>query len=155
MMLENKMPFNTGDNNTAALCSGGETPSYTGNTELWNGTSWSEQNNLNTSRASAGAGGSSASTFAFGGATPSATGAAEEWSTTQPVGAWATSTSINTARNSVFQQENQQKPLYCLVEINHHLQLIQKYGMELLGLKLIICLQQEMVLQVMGHPHLL
>ena len=36
-----------GTGNTAALAFGGSSPPYTGNTELYDGTNWTEVNNLN------------------------------------------------------------------------------------------------------------
>ena len=57
---------------TAALAFGGESPSLTVNTELWNGSSWTELANLNTARGSAGGNGISTAALCFGGNTPSA-----------------------------------------------------------------------------------
>ena len=56
----------------AALVFGGESPSLTVNTELWNGSSWTELNNLNTARGDAGGNGTSTQALCFGGNTPSA-----------------------------------------------------------------------------------
>ena len=57
-------------NVTAGLVFGGESPSQTVNTELWNGSSWAEENNLNTARSDAGGNGISTSALCFGGTTP-------------------------------------------------------------------------------------
>ena len=68
--------------NTSALVWGGATPSNTANAELWNGSSWSEQNNLNTARtgiANGGAGADNTAGLAYGGSTGSDTGATEEF----------------------------------------------------------------------------
>ena len=55
---------------TAGLVFGGESPSQTVNTELWNGSSWTELNNLNTARSDAGGNGISTQALCFGGSTP-------------------------------------------------------------------------------------
>jgi len=78
-----------GHSNTAALCVGGGTPPVTNNlnanNESWNGTNWTEVNDVNTARRSAtGAGTPSAALF-FGGvaANPEATtGRTELWNGT-------------------------------------------------------------------------
>ena len=57
---------------------GGTTGSASANTELWNGTSWTEVANLNTARSDQGEFGSSANALSFGGNGPTAV--AEEWS---------------------------------------------------------------------------
>ena len=56
------------DSTTAAVITGGNTPSATANTELWNGSAWTEVNDLNTARdLLAGSGSSSTNSLAFGG----------------------------------------------------------------------------------------
>ena len=45
------------DTYTSALYYGGERPSYTGATESWNGSAWTEVNDLNTARAFVGGSG--------------------------------------------------------------------------------------------------
>ena len=70
-----------GATNTAALAFGGFTaPSLTltGNAETWNGTSWSEVNNLNTAGRSMGTAGTNTAALAISGA-ERLTGV-EEWS---------------------------------------------------------------------------
>ena len=62
---------------TAALAFGGS-PVRT-NTELWNGTNWSNENSLTTGRERFASAGISTSAIAAGGQTPSATTATEEW----------------------------------------------------------------------------
>jgi len=64
---------------TSALSAGGNGPSFTGVTEEWGGTCWSEVADLSTARASSGQGGDTASGLVFGGATPTVTAATEEW----------------------------------------------------------------------------
>ena len=84
---------------TACLYFGGAV-SPRGQTESWNGTSWTEVNDLNDAREELmGSGTSTASLAAFG-RYPSTSykTSAEEWSSTQPVGAWTTSTAVNTGR---------------------------------------------------------
>ena len=59
--------------------SAGGNPGYSVNTEKYDGSSWSEQNNLNTGRATSAASGSSTAGLYFAGQNPSRTGATEEW----------------------------------------------------------------------------
>ena len=55
---------------TATLVAGGEIPALTGNTETWNGSSWTEVNDLNTARSSHGGAGISTAALMFGGSSP-------------------------------------------------------------------------------------
>ena len=65
---------------TDGLVYGGETPSVTANTESWDGTSWTEENNLGTARAKLSTGmGRGTSALAVAGITPPYTSAVEEW----------------------------------------------------------------------------
>ena len=57
---------------TAGLMFGGESPSLTVNTELWNGSSWTELNNLNAATGGGGGNGNSTQALCFAGNTPSA-----------------------------------------------------------------------------------
>ena len=71
---------------TEALTFGGMTPGETrvANTEIWNGTSWSETTDISTARAHLGGAGDDSSGLAFSGETATTpTGATEEW--TAPV----------------------------------------------------------------------
>ena len=52
---------------TACLFVGGWVPPATGKTEEWNGTNWTERNDLNTARRYLGAAGTSTATVVFGG----------------------------------------------------------------------------------------
>ena len=65
---------------TAAIYTGGG-PSITVNTESWNGSAWTEVNNLNTARQDNGAGGLYSDAVVFGGEnpTPAATALTENW----------------------------------------------------------------------------
>jgi uncharacterized membrane protein len=74
----------------------GATPGRVGNTESWNGTSWTELNDLNTVRDQLGGDGIQTAALAFGGETP-VTGATESWNGS----AWTTKNSLNTARTGV------------------------------------------------------
>ena len=56
-----------GKSNTAALAFGGETPPHTNATESWNGTNWTEVNNLNTARFYGGGAGTNTDAIVFGG----------------------------------------------------------------------------------------
>ena len=81
---------------TAALAFGGS--AVTANTEVWNGTNWTEVNNLTTARRQlAGAGASYTSVLAFGGETPGAAAVAitEKWNGTN----WTEIADLGTARN--------------------------------------------------------
>ena len=72
---------------------GGEPP--TGVNETWNGTSWTEVNNLNTARRGiSGVGASNTAVLAFGGEIPPATGATESWNGTS----WTEENDLSTAR---------------------------------------------------------
>src|SRR5210317_1453959 len=79
---------------------GGGAPGFTGATELWDGTSWTETTDMSTGRPSHASAGSQTSALAFGGQPVASNGAlTEEWlGAGQPVGAWATGGSMNTAR---------------------------------------------------------
>ena len=87
---------------TSALACGGEdAPSNTANTEVWNGTAWTEVNNLNTARRELASGGAdSTSSLAFGGENPSGNtvkAVTESWNGTS----WTEVNDLNTARNEL------------------------------------------------------
>ena len=65
-------------------------------TESWNGSSWTEVNDLNSSRAGLGGKGSSTATLVFGGSppTPSYNAATEDWNGVS----WQEVADLNTAR---------------------------------------------------------
>ena len=70
-------------------------PGYTGFTESWDGTSWTEVADLNTAKYLPGkAGTSNTDAFAFGGFTPPATATAETWNGSS----WTEVGDLNTAR---------------------------------------------------------
>jgi len=75
---------------TAALGFGGFSPGATGNTESYDGTSWTEVNNLGTSSYGKGAAGTQAAGLAFGGSP----GACESWDGSS----WTSSPALNTDR---------------------------------------------------------
>ena len=80
----------------------GGTPPQTGKTELWNGSSWSEQNDLSTSRNNlTGSSLSSILALASGGYSSDETGSTEEWNGATPVGAWSTTSALNTDRYNI------------------------------------------------------
>jgi len=71
----------SGGISTDALVWGGE-PGYTVNTELWDNSSWTEQNNLSTGRSYVGATENAPSTttaLAYGGSSPAQVASTEEW----------------------------------------------------------------------------
>ena len=81
-------------NQSAALAAGGYTPSAaTGNTEIWNGSSWTEVNDLNTSRDEVPGAGSSTSALVSGGNTPG--NVVEGWNGTS----WTAVAELGSARN--------------------------------------------------------
>jgi hypothetical protein len=88
---------------TAALCAGGRepSPSVLLNTESWNGSSWTELNDMNSARVgAAGQTGTSVSNIAVGGysdATTSVVGNTEDWNGVS----WQETTDLSTARSAV------------------------------------------------------
>jgi hypothetical protein len=77
---------------------GGKTPPTTGATELFNGTNWTEVNDLNTARTILGGTGIATSSLAFGGnPVPNAPGATELWNGTN----WTNQNSFNTGRDGL------------------------------------------------------
>ena len=85
-----------GASNSDALCCGGEVgpPGNTNDTELWDGSSWTEVNNMNTTaRYRMGAGIKSAG-LAFGGLPSGTTANTESWNGTS----WSEVNDLNTAR---------------------------------------------------------
>ena len=84
---------------TSALASGGENGGYTGVVEEWNGTSWTETTDLNTTRGeSGGAGASSESALVFAGKSPvNVFDNTESWNGSS----WTEVADVNTARFQV------------------------------------------------------
>ena len=80
---------------TAALSSGGESPT-TGKTESWNGTNWTELNDMNSARRSLAGAGTNIATLVFGGNTTTVVALTEEWNGVS----WAEVADLNTARSS-------------------------------------------------------
>ena len=64
---------------TSTIAFGGSTPSVTAVTESWNGSSWTEVNDLNTARQMLAGAGTATSALGFGGTTGSLTGVTESW----------------------------------------------------------------------------
>jgi hypothetical protein len=65
--------------NTSALAFGGNLPGNTAVTELWNGTSWSEQNDMSTARREIAGAGNATAALGFGGYAGAASADSEEW----------------------------------------------------------------------------
>jgi len=83
--------------NTAALAFGGSLPPGSlANTESWNGTNWTEVNDLNTARRNMGAAGIQTAALTFGGGPP-AVADVESWNGTN----WTNENSLSTARNGL------------------------------------------------------
>ena len=89
-----------GPSSTDAICFGASPPPISAQTELWNGTNWTETTDLSTGRHSMAGNGTSSNALAIGSnASPQAI--VEEWTGAgQPVGAWSTANSLNTARSA-------------------------------------------------------
>ncbi len=71
---------------TSALCIGGQNPPGTPRlsaTEVWSGSSWAEEGDLNTARTNGGIG-NTTNALAVAGSIPPYTGVVEEWSPTTP-----------------------------------------------------------------------
>ena len=88
-----------GSSNTAGIAAGGNIPpgAYTGQTELYNGTAWSEQNDLNVSKGyGAGIGTSTAGLYA-GGTPPGALATNESWNGTS----WTEVNDLNAGHSEV------------------------------------------------------
>ena len=67
---------------TSAIGAGGETPSVTANTESYNGTTWTEVNNMNTARRALAGSGSQTAGLVYGGTTGSDSTTTESWNGT-------------------------------------------------------------------------
>jgi len=84
-----------GADNTSGLAFGGEFATVRRNlTESWNGTCFSEVNDLNTARKQLGGNGIQTSALAMGGDTPPSTAVTESWNGT----CWTEVNDLNTAR---------------------------------------------------------
>ena len=120
---------------SSALAVGGDTPPYTGNTESWNNSSWTEVNDLNTARRmSARAGASNTSGLIAGGyASPGYQAIVETWDGSS----WTEVGDMNTARDGGSGAGIVTAAIVA-AEILLLEQQTQKFGMVLLGQKLII-----------------
>jgi len=89
---------------TAAMTAGGQTypPALLATTELYNGTSWSEESDLNTARKRNAGGGTQTAALVAGGALPALTDIAEDWNGAS----WTAVPTINTARQSIIGAAN-------------------------------------------------
>ena len=128
-----------GASNTASLAFSGIGPSTSVNTELWNGSSWTEVNNVNAYRGFGSGTGTSTSALFFGGGTASDGGnsnssANESWNGTN----WTEVGDMAAGRSSMGSQELIVQALWHLEETHLRIQQTQNLGMDRLGLKLII-----------------
>ncbi len=85
-----------GVSNSSSLSFGGEEPTITAKTESYNGSAWTEVNDLNTARSGLGGNGTQTSALAYGGANPSTVALAKtnSWNGST----WTEVNDINTAR---------------------------------------------------------
>jgi len=85
-----------GVSSSSGLAIGGEIVpgGFTGTTESYNGSAWTEVNDLNTPRGQFAGAGTQTSAIAFGGRAPAISNASESWNGTS----WTSTPSINTAR---------------------------------------------------------
>ena len=92
----------TGETNTAAHCFGGELPATTDNSEEYDGSSWTEGDNMNDGRQRLGGCGTQTAGFAVGGESPSPNPKLK--SETYNGSSWTEAADYNTARahNNVF-----------------------------------------------------
>ena len=98
-----------GGTNTDTITSGGYTSTYVANTELWNGTAWTETTDMNSTRGWGASLGTSSSLLYMGGTPPEATTATEEWEGAgQPIGAWSTGGSLNSGKFETAGSGNKQ-----------------------------------------------
>ena len=90
--------------NTAMVIFGGNPTGYT---EVWNGSTWTETTDLNEARDSVGGTGAGGTTSALcvggvpPGGQPNGSASVEEFISNQPIGAWSTGGSLNTARHDL------------------------------------------------------
>ena len=82
---------------TAAVSGGGFDTAGVNSTETWNGTSWTEVNEMNTTRWYLTGAGTQTSGIAAVGATPSQVDNVETWNGTS----WTETTEVNTARDQM------------------------------------------------------
>ena len=89
--------FATAGDKTAALNFGGNEPpgAVSGKTELWNGASWTEVNDLNDTRGGNAGCGTTTSALSTGGSSPGDTANTETWNGTS----WTEVNNLNTARD--------------------------------------------------------
>ena len=93
-------PSSTGGTQTAAMLAGGGYPTSTANTELYNGSSWTEVNNLNQARSNAAVGGTSTLTvlgLGYIAPSPGNVNNTETWDGTN----WTAGNTANTARGLI------------------------------------------------------
>ncbi len=84
-----------GSDSTTAVVTGGS-PAIS-DTELWNGTNWTEVNNLNTGRNALRSAGIYTAAIVFGGSPPSDRNATESWNGTN----WTNVNNLNTGRTTM------------------------------------------------------
>ena len=95
-----KTDFPGSGTSTAAIAIGGiGTGSEFGQTEIWNGTVFTESSDLSTARRNTAASNSSSTaSLVYGGSSPTIYGRAEQWDAGVSIGAWRSGGSLNAAR---------------------------------------------------------
>jgi len=121
---------------TAALAFGGETPPDLAITEAYNGSTWTELNDLNATNRVQGSAGTQTSALSFGGVPVPTHDETELWNGTN----WTEVNDLNTGRRSLLELA---LIILLLWELEEELQaqliwIKQRYGTELIGLKLMI-----------------
>jgi hypothetical protein len=92
-----------GETDSSSVAFGGFAPNGTVNTELWDGSSWTEVGNMGTARYALAGTGTKSSALGSGGYTSGRLSATEEWNisiSTTTAAAWASGGALNTARSN-------------------------------------------------------
>ena len=106
------------------------------NTESWNGTNWTEVNDLSLGRNAVGGAGVSTTAIAFGGNTQPDTAVTEEWNVNFVAErSWITVGTMNTSRNNLNGNGAGTTTAGLVAGETHHLEQKLKFTMEQIGLK--------------------
>ena len=89
--------WGVGASNTSALCFGGYNMTTEAKTEEWNGSSWTEKNDLNSARYGMSGTGTATAALAIAGVTTTRVTSVESWNGTS----WTEIADVSTARNTL------------------------------------------------------